>query len=265
MRKLIIVVISFALAAPGVSAGQWYRGGTLNDKNLLAWRSSDDQNRLASAAELLAVAKAVESMDQLRLRSEKLVTCISGHAERATRNPRLTRIAYECMRLLGFADARALALLEARYPAAQPKVSPRTSAPMMRDPAEPKAEALTTWYDIPAFVGSWRTTEPQTYGEHYRTVVLSDGSLDYHAGRLGSAQLEWQRMGTKCFVSPGSVAHGELWLVNGNVMKSMSFENGILEAFRIYQRVGEESKGPSTAPPPPQTTEWSTIPAECVD
>src|SRR5256885_17183495 len=69
---------------PGAAFGQWYSGGTLHEANGLEWQKADARNRLATAADMVAViAKGGDThityrtVEDFRPYAEQLAACIT--------------------------------------------------------------------------------------------------------------------------------------------------------------------------------------------
>ena len=72
------------LCFPGAACGQWYRGGTLHAAHGLEWQQANESNRLATAADLVAVvAKGGDTkipdgtVEDVRPYAEQLAACIT--------------------------------------------------------------------------------------------------------------------------------------------------------------------------------------------
>ena len=88
MRWVMVVYMLghvLGVCAPGTAWGQWYSGGTLHAANGLAWQKADANNRLATAADIVAaLAKGgdttipYQTAEDLRPYAEQLAACITA-------------------------------------------------------------------------------------------------------------------------------------------------------------------------------------------
>src|SRR5262245_46481899 len=85
-RTMVGLMLGHALwvCVPGTAFGQWYSGGTLQAANGLAWQTADANNRLATAADIVAaLAKGgdtnltSQTVEDLRPYAEQLAACIT--------------------------------------------------------------------------------------------------------------------------------------------------------------------------------------------
>jgi hypothetical protein len=51
----IITLITLLILSESIFASEWYEGGTLTDKNALAWQEASLANKIASAGDFVAV------------------------------------------------------------------------------------------------------------------------------------------------------------------------------------------------------------------
>jgi hypothetical protein len=101
MKKQLVLLILTIFFLPGVSAGQWYKGGTLHNATGAEWQSASYQNRLATAGDFIAKTAPPSNMDELKSRAEALERCISS-AVGAMPNDKVAFIAVICIQDLGY-------------------------------------------------------------------------------------------------------------------------------------------------------------------
>ena len=113
--KTALTLAVFATAASPAFADEWYEGGTLNDKDNVAWQEADEGNRLASAADTVAalwmadklspqVRADIPDVDAIRPYAEELVTCIDSASAGDSGGVRISYpdMALGCVVLMGW-------------------------------------------------------------------------------------------------------------------------------------------------------------------
>ena len=234
----------------GSDGEEWYRGGTVVDATVADWHRATEADRLASAAELLAVAKAVPSLAELRPRAEALAEFITG--ARVQRHFRVPVVAALGMDRLGLMDrAEALGRLHARYPPSPPRPSP----------TPPQVAPSPKRYPVPPYVGRWKSTTP-FYGAFQILDFRIDGILVIdHGFHFGQVEMKWWRLGRLCVTSgEGADRAVEFHLLRGGKLLAVDTTGGGLEKYLEFTRVSAAPPAYSTEAPALST---ATVPSVC--
>jgi len=87
-----------------VAQSNWYEGGTLHRSTVRTWKTSSDKNKLATCADFMAKVNNKISMQELKIRSANLKTCIDEATREAsaTDGIEVSSIASLCIRQLGY-------------------------------------------------------------------------------------------------------------------------------------------------------------------
>jgi len=55
---------------------QWYQGGTLHKAKITDWKNASDKNKLATCGDFCAKIYSDNSLDEIKIKAENLMTCI---------------------------------------------------------------------------------------------------------------------------------------------------------------------------------------------
>ena len=117
MKKLIIASIIgtlFLVSCGGDSSNsntqtqvkveKWYEGGSLHKAKMSEWKSASNKKKLATCGDFMATVDNTVSMDELKVRAEKLKICID-EATKGLDNMNsesVTSIASLCITTMGY-------------------------------------------------------------------------------------------------------------------------------------------------------------------
>ncbi|MCH7492948.1 hypothetical protein IID19_05200 [Patescibacteria group bacterium] len=86
---------------------EWYTGGTLHKDTIADWKVSNNENKLATSADMMAVVDNTVSMDELRIRAEALTECIDEATdidEMVIDESRVSEVGALCIISLGYGN-----------------------------------------------------------------------------------------------------------------------------------------------------------------
>lgn len=83
---------------------KWYTGGTLHKSRISDWKKASEENKLATCADFIANVSENSSMEEMRVSSEKLKSCINEATKGTDQsdNENTTDIAGLCLITMGF-------------------------------------------------------------------------------------------------------------------------------------------------------------------
>ena len=90
--------------SPELTEKKWYAGGNLHKAKISEWKVATDENKLATCADFVANIKQDLSLDELRVKSEEMKTCIDEATRDlpATSSEKTIEIAATCAILMGY-------------------------------------------------------------------------------------------------------------------------------------------------------------------
>lgn len=87
------------------NSSNWYEGGTLHKATVALWKTSTEQNKLATCGDFMATYdKSISSMAILKMRAEELKTCIdiATSGSDYTNNLEVSTMAVLCIQEMGY-------------------------------------------------------------------------------------------------------------------------------------------------------------------
>lgn len=239
---MLEIVTLMLLFASGAESEEWFRGGTVVDATLEEWRDASAEDRLASAAELVAVAKASPSMGQLRQRAEILSKCISKGVRYKTLGALVTHQANACLLKLGWVERSVRHVFDRRYPPPPPPPPPKF-VPLPPSPPPPPPV-----YTIPDYVGRWKSEGPHN-GKFWVLDVRLDGTEVLEMG-LDKVEGRWHRLGRHCITSSADADADEFLVLQANRLLAVDRTTGEFDTMLTYARASPAPTGTTTRLPP---------------
>jgi hypothetical protein len=106
--KRILFLLSFSILTAcknsenNQSKDEWYVGGSLHEASLQKWKSSTDENKLATCADFVANIKKYDDLDEMKADATEVMECIDeASMGNDLENQKTNEIAAGCIILLG--------------------------------------------------------------------------------------------------------------------------------------------------------------------
>lgn len=87
-----------------LSENNWYLGGNLHKENISKWKTSTEENKLATCADFIASINQNKKIDALKYEAIQLVDCINEATRDlpTTDNQKISEVASLCTITLGY-------------------------------------------------------------------------------------------------------------------------------------------------------------------
>jgi hypothetical protein len=105
MLRTILTIAVMLCASLSTASAEWYSNGNLHQKTIRDWKQASEQNRLATAADMVTAIHKPQTRKELntvtKLQAVALVICINGAgADAHSNNFKVVDIAAACMVLM---------------------------------------------------------------------------------------------------------------------------------------------------------------------
>lgn len=103
MTRLYISIIAAALLTACGDSKKWTEGGTLHKARISEWKKADNENKMATVADMLVAIRQANGSSygntgELKIDAEKLVSCMEDKVKAGVADTsKVSAIAVECV------------------------------------------------------------------------------------------------------------------------------------------------------------------------